>query len=135
MFSWLVFYDRSGLCMSLLTLASTNQSLCLLADLMIAVQWLPKSRGLLPSTKPHSSSQNHIRRVAPSRVWAVGLLPESFWDRNGHGLWVSYHISPFPMRLGCSQWSLSCYAEVYCVNSVRIHGFRWNGRVEVSWKC
>ena len=31
------------------------------------------------------------------------------------------------MRFGCFQWSLSCYAEVCCVNSVRIHGFWWNG--------
>ena len=97
------------------------------AYLMIAVQWLPKSQDLLPSTKSHSSSQNHIRRVVPSRIWAVGLLPESFWDRNGHGLWVFYHISPFPMRLGFFQWPLSCYAEVCCLNSIRIHSFRWNG--------
>ena len=38
-----------------------------------------------------------------------------------------YHISPFSMRLDCFQWSLSCYAEVCCVNSIKIHSFRWNG--------
>uniref|UniRef100_A0A2N9ICP8 Clp ATPase C-terminal domain-containing protein n=1 Tax=Fagus sylvatica TaxID=28930 RepID=A0A2N9ICP8_FAGSY len=37
--------------------------------------WLPKSRDSLPSTKPHSSSQINIRRVASSRVWAVGATP------------------------------------------------------------
>ena len=107
---------------------------------MIAIQWLPKSRDSLPSTKPHSSSQNHIRRVASSRVWAVGLLPKSFWDRNGHGLWVFYYISPFPMHLGCFQWSLSCYSEVCRVNSTRTHSFWWDGGLrrargaEAVWK-
>uniref|UniRef100_A0A2N9HZS4 Uncharacterized protein n=1 Tax=Fagus sylvatica TaxID=28930 RepID=A0A2N9HZS4_FAGSY len=100
------------LCMSLLTLASTNQSLCLPADLMIVVQWFPKSRGLLPSTKPHSSSQNHIRRVAT-------------FTRSGP--W-GYSLSPFGTGMDMG------YEKVCCVNTVRIHGFRWNRRVKVSWK-
>uniref|UniRef100_A0A2N9J6Y9 Uncharacterized protein n=1 Tax=Fagus sylvatica TaxID=28930 RepID=A0A2N9J6Y9_FAGSY len=37
--------------------------------------WLPKSRDSLPSTKPHSSSQINIRRVASSQVWAMGATP------------------------------------------------------------
>ena len=58
----------------------------------------------LPSTKPHSSSQNHIRRVVHSWIWAVGLLLESFWDQNGHGLWV--FLSHFP--ISHASWLLPC---------------------------
>ncbi len=50
--------------------------------------------------------------LGPEWTWVIGFF---------------YHISPFPMRLGCFQWSLSYYAEVCCMNSIRIHSFRWNG--------
>jgi hypothetical protein len=89
----------------------------------------------LPSTKPHSSSQNHIRRVVHSQVWAVGLLPESFWDQNGHGLWV--FLSHFP--ISHASWLLPMVFELLCRSLLREQcqnpWFPVEWRAEMSWKC
>ena len=102
---------------------------------MITVQWLPKSRDSLPSTKPHSSSQNNIRRVASSWVWAVGLLPESFWDRNGHGLWI--FLSHF--SISHASWLLPVVFELLCRSLLREQyqnsWFPVGWRAEMSWRC
>ena len=39
-----------------------------------------KILGFTPLHQTNSSNLNHIRGAVPSRVWAVGLLPKSFWD-------------------------------------------------------
>ena len=102
---------------------------------MITVQWLPKSQDSLPSTKPHSSSQNNIRRVASSQVWAVKLLPESFWDQNGHRSWVFLsHFSIFH-----ASWVLPIVFELLCRSLLREQcqnpWFQVEWRVEMSCKC
>ena len=121
--------------MSSLILVPINRSLCLPADLMITVQWLPKSRDSFPSTKPHSSSQNNIRRVASSRVLAVGLLPESFWDQNGHGLWVFFITFP----ISNVSWLLSIVFELLCISLLREQyqnsWFPVGWRAKMSWRC
>ena len=98
--------------------------MCLSADLIIAVQWLPKSRDSLSFTKPHSSNQNHIRRLVPSQVWAVGLLPKSFWDRNGHGHGFLITSSQFWCILAVSNglWAVIQKSVAWTVPELMVSG-------------
>ena len=102
---------------------------------MTVVQWLPRSRDLLPSTKPHSSSQNHIRRVVPSRVWAVGLFPESFLGLKW--IWVMGFLSHLP-NSHVSRLFLMVFKLLFrsllreqCQNQ----WFPVGWKAKMSWKC
>uniref|UniRef100_A0A2N9HJX3 UBC core domain-containing protein n=1 Tax=Fagus sylvatica TaxID=28930 RepID=A0A2N9HJX3_FAGSY len=126
-------FEAFRLCMSLVTLVSINSSLCLPADLMTAVQWLPKSRDSLPSTKPYSSSQINMSSFLTSL------------DRG------SYSLSPFGTAMGMvigflshfsifhASWLLTVVFELLCRSLLREQyqnsWFPVECRAGMSWRC
>ena len=74
--------------------------------------WLPKSQNWLPSTKPHSSSQINIRRVASSRVWAVGATP---WVLLGSE-WACIMSPSSRFSISHAFWLLPVVSELLCRN-------------------
>ena len=96
--------------------------------------WVLKSRNWLPSTKPHSSSQINIRRVAFSRVWAVGATP---WVPFGTGMDMVM-VSPSFFFISHALWLLPVILELLCRNLLReqyqnlLFPVEW--RAGMSWR-
>ena len=66
------------------------------------------------------------RTVVPLQVWAMGLLPGSFSNWNGHGSWACIMFSQSPCIFVMPNGPLNCYLEVRRMYYTEIYDFWWD---------